>query len=115
MVCFVKRIVTGGRRCPICGPLLELIDCPINKFVRLGPRAGPRPVEALALLEYPYIRSVTKSGLVSMTTRQAIGNLLFIFNWLIGFIGLAKSAMNDKGEQQSLRVKILIDSFYNPN
>lgn len=39
--------------------------------------------EILALLEYPYIRTVTKSALVSVTTRQAVGNLLVIFNWLV--------------------------------
>lgn len=42
--------------------------------------------EALALLKYPYIRSVTKSALVSVTTRQASVGLLVIFHWLIGFI-----------------------------
>lgn len=42
--------------------------------------------EALATLRYPYIRSVTKSALVSVTTRQASVGLLVIFYWLIGFI-----------------------------
>lgn len=39
--------------------------------------------EALTLLEYPYIRSVTKSSLISVTTRQAVAGLLVIFCWLI--------------------------------
>lgn len=42
--------------------------------------------EALNSLEYPYIRSVTKSALVSVTTRQAVVGLLVIFNWLINSI-----------------------------
>lgn len=41
--------------------------------------------DALALLEYPYLRAVTKSALVSITTRQAIVNLLVIFDWLVNF------------------------------
>lgn len=39
--------------------------------------------EALAILEYPYIRSVTKSTLVSVTTEKAVVGLLRIFDWLI--------------------------------
>lgn len=39
--------------------------------------------EALSTLDYPYIRSVTKSSLVSVTTRQAAAGLLHIFDWLV--------------------------------
>lgn len=39
--------------------------------------------EILNTLGYPYIRSVTRSSLVSITTRQAVVNLLIIFNWLV--------------------------------
>lgn len=39
--------------------------------------------EYLTRMDYPYIRSVTKSALVSVTTRQAVGNLLVIFDWLV--------------------------------
>lgn len=39
--------------------------------------------EALTMLDYPYIRAVTKSALVSVTTRQAVVGLLNIFDWLI--------------------------------
>jgi len=42
--------------------------------------------DALAELDYPYIRSVTRSALVSITTRQAVVNLLIIFNWLVEII-----------------------------
>lgn len=45
--------------------------------------------EVLAKLKYPYIKSVTKSALVSITTRQAIVNLLVIYNWLVAFIKAA--------------------------
>lgn len=56
-----------------------LTDFKINKLETDVP-------EALAQLEYPYIRSVTKSALVSVTTRQAVVGLLVIFNWLIGMV-----------------------------
>lgn len=42
--------------------------------------------EALATLDYPFIRSVTKSSLVSVTTRQAAAGLLHIFDWLAQII-----------------------------
>lgn len=41
---------------------------------------------ALTRLEYPFIRSVTKSALVSVTTRQAVAGLLVIFDWLVRLI-----------------------------
>lgn len=39
--------------------------------------------EVLNKLGYPHIRHVTKSALVSVTSRQAAANLLVIFDWLI--------------------------------
>ena len=42
--------------------------------------------EALTTLDYPFIRSVTKSALVSVTTRQAIVNLLIIYDWLVRYL-----------------------------
>ncbi|GLJ59584.1 hypothetical protein SUGI_1515190 [Cryptomeria japonica] len=52
---------------------------PDFKFVKLETSVP----EALALLEYPYIRSVTRSALLSVTTRNAAVGLLVIFDWLI--------------------------------
>lgn len=54
--------------------------------------------EALAALDYPYIRSVTKSALVSVTTRQAAVGLLVIFNWLIEFIKCMEPTWDDKND-----------------
>lgn len=56
-----------------------LLNFKINKLEEDVPKA-------LGALDYPFIRSVTKSALVSITTRQAVGNLLVIFNWLINLI-----------------------------
>lgn len=38
---------------------------------------------ALTKLSYPYIKSVTKSSLVSIATRQSACNLLLIYDWLV--------------------------------
>jgi len=56
--------------------------------------------EALALLDYPYIRSVTKSALVSVTTRQAAVGLLVIFYWLIGTINQIENVNSDGFEDE---------------
>ena len=40
-------------------------------------------IEALTLYKYPYIKSITKSTLVSATTRTAIGSLLMAYSWLV--------------------------------
>lgn len=67
--------------------------------------------EALTILNYPYIRSVTKSALVSITTRQAIVNLLVIFDWLIDFIENA----DDENMLQSSPVKVFDNILNNPD
>lgn len=55
--------------------------------------------EALTQLDYPYIRSVTKSALVSVTTRQASVGLLVIFHWLIDMINQLNMAPEDIFDQ----------------
>lgn len=37
----------------------------------------------LSFLKYPFIKSVTKSALVSIATRQSATNILVIYNWLV--------------------------------
>lgn len=67
--------------------------------------------EALALLDYPYIRSVTKSALVSVTTRQAAVGLLVIFYWLINCINQIedpKDELEDCNEMSELYKSILM-------
>lgn len=55
--------------------------------------------EALTLLEYPYIRSVTRSALVSVTTRSAAVGLLIIFDWLIYIINGLDNPNDDKFDE----------------
>ena len=69
--------------------------------------------EALALLEYPYIRTVTKSALVSITTRQAIANLLVIFDWLVEEMKLANCS-DAFTETESDSVKVCKSVLTNP-
>lgn len=52
--------------------------------------------DALTQLEYPYIRSVTRSALVSVTTRSAAVGLLVIFDWLVEFINEAENPEDDE-------------------
>lgn len=54
--------------------------------------------EALTTLDYPYIRSVTKSALVSVTTRQAAVGLLTIFDWLIDAIQSKEQSAEESNE-----------------
>lgn len=54
--------------------------------------------EALTTLDYPYIRSVTKSALVSVTTRQAAVGLLTIFDWLIDAIQSKEQSADESNE-----------------
>lgn len=51
--------------------------------------------EALTLLRYPYIRTVTRSSLVCVTTRQAAVGLLVIFDWLIRYIDCDQELSDD--------------------
>lgn len=67
--------------------------------------------EALAKLDYPYIRSVTKSALVSVTTRQAAAGLLFIFNWLLTNINRLEDGEIDEDEEPSDETNIICDSI----
>lgn len=63
--------------------------------------------EALALLEYPYIRSVTKSALVSVTTRQAVAGLLVIFDWLIDTASYQPSSDDLEEDEENVDLAIL--------
>lgn len=71
-----------------------LISCllPDFKFVKLETSVP----EALALLEYPYIRSVTRSALLSVTTRNAAVGLLVIFDWLVDQAECIAGGYNDE-------------------
>lgn len=58
--------------------------------------------EALALLDYPFIRSVTKSSLVSVTTRQAAAGLLHIFDWLANNIPIVDEHENEDDDDEPM-------------
>lgn len=62
--------------------------------------------EALTILDYPYIRTVTKSALVSVTTRQAVVGLLVIFDWLIKSISFQPKQENFVKDGESVDIDL---------
>lgn len=62
--------------------------------------------EALKHLNYPQIRAVTKSALVSVTTRQAVVGLLSIFHWLVLYFNTINSDTDLQPIEETVEVML---------
>lgn len=74
--------------------------------------------EALKTLNYPHVRAVTKSALISVTSRQAVIGLLTIFYWLVHHILILNKDDEIEPESDSdgpsIHGQILLNLLYMP-